>query len=83
MLKAWQCPTFTWDLPHYHRRRAVSLPSSEWDRVVHTRYSRQANWLGKRLEKGRRRFPEENASVPFFHPFFLIRKVAKGWVVAT
>lgn len=20
VLKAWQCPTFTWDLPHYHRR---------------------------------------------------------------
>ena len=30
--------------PHYHRRRASSLPSSEWDRVVPARYSRQANF---------------------------------------
>jgi hypothetical protein len=29
--------------PHYHWRRAVSLPSSEWDRVVPARYYRQAN----------------------------------------
>ena len=29
--------------PHYHRRRAFSLPSSEWDRVVPARYCRQAN----------------------------------------
>jgi hypothetical protein len=29
--------------PHYHRRRAFSLPSSEWDRVVPARYGRQAN----------------------------------------
>src|SRR5579859_4962696 len=28
---------------HYHRRRAFSLPSSEWDRVVPARYGRQAN----------------------------------------
>jgi hypothetical protein len=28
--------------PHYHRRRAFSLPSSEWDRVVPARYNRQA-----------------------------------------
>jgi hypothetical protein len=34
--------------PHYHRRRAFSLPSSEWDRVVPARYCRQASWL--RLE---------------------------------
>src|SRR6185312_16994590 len=26
---------------HYHRRRAFSLPSSEWDRVVPARYGRQ------------------------------------------
>src|SRR3974377_2409520 len=30
---------------HYHRRRAFSLPSSEWDRVVPTRYGRQTNCL--------------------------------------
>ena len=30
---------------HYHRRRAFSLPSSEWDRVVPARYSRQASCL--------------------------------------
>lgn len=30
---------------HYHRRRAVSLPSSGRDRVVPARYCRQANWL--------------------------------------
>lgn len=30
---------------HYHRRRAFSLPSSEWDRVVPARYCRQANCL--------------------------------------
>ena len=29
--------------PHYHRRRASSLPSSEWDRVVPARYDRQEN----------------------------------------
>lgn len=32
------------EAPHYHRRRAVSLPSSGWDRVVPTRYCRQTNW---------------------------------------
>ena len=32
-------------MPHYHRRGAVSLLSSERDQVVHTRYGRQANWL--------------------------------------
>ena len=30
--------------PHYHRRRAFSLPSSERDRVVPARYIRQANF---------------------------------------
>ena len=30
------------ETPHYHRRRAVSLLSSGWDQVVHTRYGRQA-----------------------------------------
>ena len=30
---------------HYHRRRAFSLPSSEWDRVVPARYGRQASCL--------------------------------------
>jgi hypothetical protein len=29
-------------MPHYHRRGAVSLLSSERDQVVHTRYGRQA-----------------------------------------
>ena len=29
--------------PHYHRRRASSLPSSEWDRVVPARHDRQEN----------------------------------------
>src|SRR3974377_471317 len=29
--------------PHYHRRRAFSLPSSEWDRGVPARYFTQAN----------------------------------------
>jgi hypothetical protein len=33
------------ETPHYHRRRVVSLPSSVWDRVVPTRYGRQANWF--------------------------------------
>ena len=28
--------------PHYHRRRAVSLPRSGWDRVVPARHGRQA-----------------------------------------
>ena len=31
--------------PHYHRRRAFSLPSSKRDRVVPARYGRQANRL--------------------------------------
>ncbi len=30
------------DAPHYHRRWTVSLPSSEWDRVVPARSSHQA-----------------------------------------
>ncbi len=30
------------ETPHYHRRCAVSLPSSGWDRVVPTLYARQA-----------------------------------------
>src|SRR6185312_8753718 len=30
---------------HYHRRRAFSLPSSEWDRVVPARYCRQESCL--------------------------------------
>ena len=34
------------ETPHYHRRYAVSLPSSRWDRVVPTLCCRQANWLG-------------------------------------
>ncbi len=27
---AWQRPTLTWLMPHYHRRCTVSLPSSRW-----------------------------------------------------
>jgi hypothetical protein len=30
-------------LPHYHRRKAVSLPGSVWVRVGHARYGHQAN----------------------------------------
>jgi hypothetical protein len=30
------------ETPHYHRRSAVSLLSSEWDQVVPTLYLRQA-----------------------------------------
>ena len=33
------------ETPHYHRRWAFSLPSSGWDRVVPTRYGRQAKLL--------------------------------------
>ena len=33
------------ETPHYHRRWAVSLPSSVWDRVVPTRHCCQANCL--------------------------------------
>ena len=33
------------ETPHYHRRYAFSLLSSEWIQVVPTRYGRQANWL--------------------------------------
>ncbi len=29
------------ETPHYHRRKAVSLLSSGWNQVVHTRYCRQ------------------------------------------
>ena len=47
-LRAWQCPTLTWLLPHYHRRCVVSLPCSRWERVGPTRYGRQANWLTSR-----------------------------------
>ena len=35
------------ETPHYHRRGPVSLLSSEWDQVVHSRYGRQAK-LGQR-----------------------------------
>lgn len=38
------------ETPHYHRRRAVSLLSSEWDQVVPARYGRQA----KREVKGKK-----------------------------
>lgn len=31
------------EAPHYHRRAAFSLPSSEWDRVVPAGYGHQAN----------------------------------------
>ncbi len=41
-LKAWQCPTLTWRMPHYHRRYSVSLLCSEWIQVVPLRYCRQA-----------------------------------------
>ena len=34
--------------PNYHRRRAFSLPSSEWDRVVPARYDRQENCRPRR-----------------------------------
>ena len=61
LFNAWQCPTFTWDLPHYHRRKVVSLLSSGWIQVVPTRYCRQTNWL----EKG----------MSYLIPFFRIRKV--------
>ena len=33
------------ETPHYHRRYAFSLLSSEWGQVVPARYGRQANWL--------------------------------------
>ena len=36
------------ETPHYHRRYAFSLLSSEWIQVVPTRYGRQANWLSER-----------------------------------
>ncbi len=42
LISAWRCPTFTWQLPHYHRRKAFSLLSSRWIQVVPTRYSHQA-----------------------------------------
>lgn len=32
-------------MPHYHRRRSVSLLSSGWDQVVPDRYGRQAKRL--------------------------------------
>ena len=35
------------ETPHYHRRYAFSLLSSEWIQVVPTRYGRQANWLSE------------------------------------
>ena len=37
---------------HYHRRGCVSLPSSEWDRVVPQRYCHQGEGGGSRF--GRR-----------------------------
>ena len=37
---------------HYHRRGAVSLPSSAWDRVVPARYGRQANRFRRRRRSG-------------------------------
>ena len=41
-LGAWQCPTLTWRMPHYHRRYNVSLLCSAWVQVVPSRYCRQA-----------------------------------------
>ena len=34
---------------HYHRRMYVSLPSSEWDRVVPYSYSHQGEGGGSRV----------------------------------
>ena len=34
---------------YYHRRCASSLPSSEWDRVVPTRYGRQKKEFSLKL----------------------------------
>ena len=31
--------------PHYHRRKLVSLLSSRWDQVVHSRYCHQKTGL--------------------------------------
>ena len=45
LLGAWQCPTLTWRMPHYHRRYSVSLLCSAWVQVVPLRYRRQANSL--------------------------------------
>ena len=46
VFEAWQWPTLTWDLPHYHRRWIVSRLSSGWDQVVPIRYGRQAKlWV--------------------------------------
>ena len=39
------------ETPHYHWRRAVSLLSSGWDQVVHTRYRRQAKLDNTRERK--------------------------------
>jgi hypothetical protein len=50
---------------HYHRRRAFSLPSSEWDRVVPARYGRQANCLRFAIGTSRSR-PRLSNPVKFF-----------------
>ena len=41
------------EAPHYHRRGGVSRPSSGWDRVVPSRYGRQAE--GESPRRGGRR----------------------------
>ena len=41
---------------HYHRRMYVSLPSSEWDRVVPYSYDHQGEGGGSRLVLWRMEF---------------------------
>ena len=67
--KAWQWPTLTWEPPHYHRRWAVSLPSSRWDRVVHARYGRQAKLLQSRKLLSPGSSSIEPVTYPLLHVF--------------
>jgi hypothetical protein len=50
LLQIWQRPTLPRLETEYHRRRGVSRPSSEWDRVQPPRHSHQIGERGKRDE---------------------------------
>ena len=58
------------ETPYYHRRCVISLPSSEWDRVVPTRYGRQANCLSR-----------NNPAYKFWNSVYRIIKLIEYYMV--
>jgi hypothetical protein len=61
---------------HYHRRGCVSLPSSEWDRVVPQRYGRQGEGGGRGVPVAGTRARSRLIAIGSFLPWRI------GWDVA-